>query len=521
MEERKNNIQENVTARGGPAQGGPGLVPCAPAGARKPVAGGPRAGIAAIVCLSALLLLCYVPSARADLFEEAVSGETDTEEEASSDTGSIDLGHGFGFDFNGHVRGDIYVGKIPGYDRAHVKTGYGEAALKLRISRAPYGDAFTEFRIRSGYLDGQLDVELDLREAYVNAYAGPVDIRFGHQIIVWGRADGVNPTNNLTPIDMRVRSPDEDDKRMGNLGLRMHLNFLPVRIEGVWMPLYSPSRLPDIQFYDAMIFDPDNDYPSTDLENGLLAGRFHLLFPEVEMSASYLHGYAMMPGFSLVTYDFSQVPRTVTLASTAWEQHVAGLDFSTTIGSIMGLRGEIAYRHPVDYEDLVYAPNPDLQYVLGVDREFGPVSIIAQYIGRYVFDWEELPEPDFEVNIDDLDSLDQGWVDLLTDEALESTINRELTLKNRLIHGQVEQVQHSVSLRIEWKTLHETLSLSTFGMFNISTLEWLLSPKIAYSITDAMSVTVGGEVYDGPEGTMFDMIDQLMSAGYAELKITF
>jgi len=105
-------------------------------------------------------------------------------------------------------------------------------------------------------------------------------------------------------------------------------------------------------------------------------------------------------------------------------------------------------------------------------------------------------------------------------QALQATAVRQRAAGDFLF-GQVEQVQHSVSMRIEWKTLHETLSLSTFGMFNISTLEWLLSPKIAYSITDAMSVTVGGEVYDGPEGTMFDMIDQLMSAGYAELKITF
>ena len=55
---------------------------------------------------------------------------------------------------------------------------------------------------------------------------------------MWGRADALNPTSNLTPVDFRIRSPLEDDIRIGNVGARGFLRFSPVRLEGVWMPVY-------------------------------------------------------------------------------------------------------------------------------------------------------------------------------------------------------------------------------------------------------------------------------------------
>ena len=78
------------------------------------------------------------------------------------------------------------------------------------------------------------------------AYLGPVDLRLGQQIIVWGRADALNPTNNLTPVDFRIRSPIEDDIRLGNVGARAFLRLSPVRLEGVWMPVYLPTELPTV-----------------------------------------------------------------------------------------------------------------------------------------------------------------------------------------------------------------------------------------------------------------------------------
>ena len=81
-----------------------------------------------------------------------------------------------------------------------------------------------------------------MREAYVNAYLGPFDLRLGKQIIVWGRADALNPTNNLTPVDFRIRSPLEDDIRLGNVGARA---FLRSRRRCAWKASGCRSYLAD------------------------------------------------------------------------------------------------------------------------------------------------------------------------------------------------------------------------------------------------------------------------------------
>src|SRR5262249_13543018 len=57
-----------------------------------------------------------------------------------------------------------------------------------------------------------------LREAYVEISAGQSSsVRVGQQVIAWGRADQINPTDNLTPRDFTLNVPDTADDRLGTL----------------------------------------------------------------------------------------------------------------------------------------------------------------------------------------------------------------------------------------------------------------------------------------------------------------
>ena len=78
--------------------------------------------------------------------------------------------------------------------------------------------------------------------------------------------------------------------------------------------------------------------------------------------------------------------------------------------------------------------------------------------------------------------------------------------KNRMIAGQLEQVQHSATLRLQWTALQETLKLEALGMFNFTTEEVMLRPKASYDITDALTAAVGAELYFGPDETLFGTI---------------
>ena len=425
----------------------------------------------------------------------------------------------------------MYVGKVPDANNGQIKAGYGEFALNVRLRKEQFGDAFAELRVRDGLQGDAHGTILDLREAYVNTYLGPLDLRLGKQIIVWGRADAFNPTNNITPADLRVRSPIEDDRRVGNMGARAFLNFAPFRLEGVWMPIYVASELPVYQLPQDVHFG-STSYPAPNLNNGLGAGRLHLELPSVDMSVSFVHGYAPLPGlalqkYSVLQYATGEYETQILITKTAYQQNVVGFDVSTIIGDFLGVRGEVAYRRPVDYKDQLVAyhtAHPDLQYVLGVDHTFGSVMVIAQYLGRYIFDWHKENGPANPMDSSTLLNVitfPPATLSAGTKAQIDDSIHGTLAQKNQIIFGQTEHIQHLASLRVEWLTLDETLSLSALGLVNFSTHEWLAFPKITYKISDRMNTSVGAEIYWGPEGTLFGMIKEVLSAGFAELRYAF
>jgi hypothetical protein len=433
------------------------------------------------------------------------------------------------FTLTGYMRGDMFAGKVSGQDAAEMKAGYGELDLTLRTAKETYGDGFAEARIRYGLqADGLQTTAVDLREAYVNAYLGPLDLRIGQQIIVWGRADALNPTNNLTPLDFRIHSPIEDDIRIGNAGVRAFLRFAPFRLEGVWMPLYLPTELPVVQLpqyvsYGAPLF------PSLNLKDGTEAVRLHLELPAIELSVSYLHGFAPLPGLSVspmgitLTADMYNVPNptmppSILVSRTAYEQQVLGFDFSTSLGELATLRGEAAYRRPYNWAGPAdhHIAYPDLQYTVGADHTFGSLSIIVQYMGRYVFDWQKQSGP--------LDPLDPSVLPTEPPSSLglvTNTVNSILAKQNQILFSQTAQIQHLGTLRFEYLALHETLSISSLCLYNFTTREWLITPRIGYRLSDAITMYAGAQVFHGPPDTLFGIIDAQLSAGYAELRYTF
>lgn len=459
------------------------------------------------------------PAAAADSDDSPGLFESSTSVAVSDEGQSVAAPHRkFGFEIHGHVRGGTYIGKSEGENSAEVKAGFAEADVKLSARVGQWGRAFAEMSVRPAYEAGEWDADFDLDEAYVDLYLGRFDFRLGHQIIVWGRADGINPTNVLTPSDLAERSPYDVDHRKANFGLRTHLNLQPVRIEAVWLPLYRATRLPDVPL-DPYVELTEPKLPSRNLKNGTLAGKIHLELPSFETSVSYVFGHPPLPGYAVDSYTIAGADSAIRIARTPYRQHLAGFDFSTAVGRAFGLRGEVAYRHPLD-SSLVEAPNPDLQYVLGIDREFGPVSVIAQYYGRYVFDWEAVPVEANPFDVGQLGNIPEPVPAVLRGR-IEGTLAQRLGEINQLIHNQRYALQHSVSLRFEWLTLHDNLSISAFALANLTTRDWLIYPKVSYSIADGLVLAVGAEIYLGPEGSLLGLAQDLMSAGYLDLKYSF
>jgi len=442
------------------------------------------------IVLSILMLTFSAPLFGQGLFESATSGS----EESGGD-------ENLSYELNGFLRATMFTGKVPGENEFEMKSSYAEADLQLKVNKVGFGDAFAELSFRNGNEFDEEIENIDLKEAYINWYVGRFDFRVGHQIVVWGRADGFNPTDNITPKNMLVRSPDEDDRRLANFLVRTWYNMHPIRLELIWIPNYAASVIPtDIIPMPSYIALNEAEYPDGNLDNSGLAIRVNFEKPSIDGSISYFNGYNPSPGLYLESLEYDSGNVIFNVEPKAYCMHVVGADFQTTIGSY-GFRGEFAYRHPYeDYELHDYVPYPDLQYVLGFDKEFGPnTSLILQYMGRYVFDFEELVESTEPMKIGSF----------------------RLADKNRLIAFQTEEITHSISFRPARTFMYETLTAEVLGMYNFTTEEMMLRPKISYDITDDFTATIGGEIYSGPDESLYGSIDSYLSAAYFEIMVSF
>ena len=199
---------------------------------------------------------------------------------------------------NGYARGALYLGEYVIGSSPEIKSGYGEAALKINALSGTHARLFSELRFREGYEYNEWISDFTLREAYADLYLGPFELRAGQSIISWGRADAINPTNNLTPQDYFVRSPEPDDMRLGNFLLRGRYNITSkLRLEAVWVPRYKYSvyRFDLFDMPDYVSFS-ESPLPEATLKNGSVAAKLDFLFDRFDGSLSWFNGYDPKPG---------------------------------------------------------------------------------------------------------------------------------------------------------------------------------------------------------------------------------
>ncbi|MFA8342608.1 MAG: hypothetical protein ACEPO8_06495 [Rhodothermaceae bacterium] len=401
------------------------------------------------------------------------------------------------YELNGYIRSGIYAGKNPLNNKIHSKSAYAEAALKIKVTKFDFGNAFADIRFNKSLLNKNSEIDINLNEAYVNVYLDNFDFRIGEQIVVWGKADGYNPTNNITPMNIFLFSPEEDDRRKGNFLLRGFYNFDLFRIEAIWIPVFESSYFPleNLSLPDKITMKSP-DHPSHDFSQSSVAVRLHYEHPDIDGSISYFNGFLPQSGIKV-----NHLPdNKAEIFLSPYRSHVLGFDFSTTVGNY-GLRGEFSYTIPFDDKTLTEStPGKQLEYIVGVDFERGDWSFIFQYLGKYVNDFNKPIFFSYEFS---------------------NLINNYVLNMNRLILSTTDEISHSVSFRPSVKLLNETLSIELLGQAKLTSSELFLKPKIIYDITDDLEVTCGAQLFFGDDNTLYDKISKTSSALFLEVKASF
>lgn len=415
----------------------------------------------------------------------------------------------------GYTRGTGFVGITQDIDPT-LKSLYSETSVKLKAKAGIRGQAFTDLRFRAGSEYGSTFSALTIREAYVDIFLGKVDFRVGKQISPWGRADGFNPTDNLTPSDYFVRSPDPDDMRIGSYRIRGQYNpFTWLKLEADLIPLYTSSvyRFDQVEMPAFVTINPTS-VPLFQWDKTSFAAKLDLIFPGIEGSVSWFKGYDLLPG--LKPGEMPQPPFTdlrLELLQVPYRQQTLGADFATVILGT-GLRGEVALKIPETGESIdPFIPNSDIQWVVSIDREFGPVRIIAGYNGKFVRDFIPADPPQ---NFDPaMLSNPEIW------PMLAPMLAGQISYYNRILYDQTHEWNHSILLRPSVTLFNENLEVEVTGLYNITTGEYLIYPKVNCHLSDGLLATAGYQYYSGDDFTRFSWIKNAFNGPFFEFRLTF
>lgn len=408
---------------------------------------------------------------------------------------------------SGYVRG-VFHGGGSDYDYTNL---FGEAALKAQWRRSNL-QMNAELRVREGLFFDERKTALDLREAWAGYTSQHLDIYLGNQIVKWGRTDGFNPTDNITPVDYFLLTEEPDDQRLSNFMLQTRFRpFRNTSLTLIVIPVYKPS------VYRFDLFDMGGGYarflpavhPDVSFSNSSLAAKFDAAMRGFDFSVSYFNGYSTNYGFAVDSISiFPNI--SIDYRPSFYKKQAIGFDLALPFaGNIF--RGEAAFNIPEDSKSSMHIPNRDISYVAGIERSIRGTTLILQYIGKYTIDHTPLSEPVILNPMDPMELL-QYAMDMIY-------YNSEQF--NRQVFYQQEKTNHAVSLSLVRSFFYETLSAEATGYYNITSEEYMARVALHWSVNDNLKLSAGGIGMWGPDETTFDYAGKVMNGIFCTLKVHF
>lgn len=347
------------------------------------------------------------------------------------------------------------------------------------------GRAVLDTEVEFDALGEELDFELS--EAFLDLYTRRIDLRLGHQLVIWGKADGVFVTDLLAPLDLSefLAEPFED-LRLGLTAAQANAYLGAFCLDAVLVPSRPTTKLPEpgsawyplperILGVPIVLEEPEPSAVGSGTEAALRLTYDGL--PRTDVSVLWINGFNRLPAFRKgldVRLDGTIEGRIV--VEPAYERrHVLGLTFETLALDPFVLRGEAAFHtaalldepiptsaqgflDPAFLEALgrgFLVERPLGEAVLGLERALGSHLLRVQAMGSLVFDHD----------------------------------------------AHVARERFEPTLTAFWlgRFRRETLSAQAFVLRTIGKDYWL-EASLSYALRDALSATLGAQVFGGERG---------------------
>lgn len=216
---------------------------------------------------------------------------------------------------------------------------------------------------------------LSVGQASATLTKGPVSLDLGKQFIRWGKADIITPTDRFAPRDFLEVT---DNDFLAVTGSRLRYTAGAHSFDGVWVPLFTPSRIPLPNRRWAVLPPASANIAftgSADFPDGSQYGlRYNYTGPGFEASGSYFDGFNHLPEIAAVAV----APSVVDLRRRYAPMRMAGGDTAIPLRWFT-VKGEVAVMTTTSST----ADNVVL-YVIQLERQTGELSLVGGYAGEAV-----------------------------------------------------------------------------------------------------------------------------------------
>ena len=233
--------------------------------------------------------------------------------------------------------------------------------------------------------------------------------------------------------------------------LRERLVLGDTTLDLFWLPEFRPNRFAVRTPPGVAMRDVDHAW-----EPAQVAAKLERTGADFDWSLSYFDGLDRNPDFALEPAALRLVHNRI---------RVLGADGAATVGRY-GLRGEVAHVQTEDEDgDDPTVKNPFLFVVVGGDRSFFQyLNVNMQYFARVTLHHQDPRK--------------------IADPAL-----RAAAVGGAVASGQLDPIQHGMSVRLAYQWLNETLDteIAAIGVFGDGSIA--VRPKIVYRWMDALRLT--------------------------------
>lgn len=319
-----------------------------------------------------------------------------------------------------------------------------------------------------------------LREGYIEAGSGAWVWRVGRQILAWGRSDRLNPTDNLSPRDLTLLVPEDEDQRLGINAIQVRRMFDDSLMVTAVLADFEANRMPAATLPRSLLKRgvPDAIEAALKLDHG---GN------SLDWSISWFDGYERAPRYQT---GISAAPMFVS----AYERKRAvGADFAWA-AQAWTLRGELAHeRLELECSGCRNTQRKVSRVVLGADRYIGESANLNVQIFGVLRDYKAPGSGEI-----------RQLLDLATDR-----LNSEFGAR-----------EWGVTARVSEMFFNERLKLDMSAIVDLSGNSYVIRPRASYSLTDTLKLMTGLDYFHGSQQSYFG-VRKKNSLLFAQLSLIF